>query len=103
MEPKTENADISANTLSGQKLHIPDFRPTFAAWKQGVNPLHARARQAVDALLAGIIEDEKVLAKTRAVDIALFAAGYACPQLQTTISPFSILSLLMSMKHISKM
>ncbi|KAH6616928.1 isoprenoid synthase domain-containing protein [Chaetomium tenue] len=77
MDPNNESAGISADTLSGQKLHIPDLRPTFAAWKQGVNPLHAQARQAADIRLAGLIEDEKALAKTRAVDIALFASMLA--------------------------
>lgn len=76
MDPNNENAGILAGTLSGQKLHIPDLHPTFAAWKQSVNPLHAQARQAADIRLAGLIEDEKALAKTRAVDIALFASMY---------------------------
>jgi hypothetical protein len=77
MEQKTENASISADTFAGQKLHIPDLRPTFAAWYQGVNPLHEQVKKAVDARLGGFIEDKKLLVKIRAVDIALFASGYA--------------------------
>ncbi|KAH6842917.1 isoprenoid synthase domain-containing protein [Chaetomium sp. MPI-CAGE-AT-0009] len=76
MKQKNESASISTNALSGQKLHIPNLRPAFTAWKQGVNPLHAQARQAVDARLGGIIDDERALAKIRAVDIALFASGW---------------------------
>ncbi|KAK3292633.1 isoprenoid synthase domain-containing protein [Chaetomium fimeti] len=76
MEQKNENPVISADTLSGQRLHIPDLRPAFAAWKQGVNPLHPQVKQAVDARLGEIIENERALAKIRAVDIALFASGW---------------------------
>ncbi|KAK3899372.1 (-)-delta-cadinene synthase [Staphylotrichum tortipilum] len=65
-----------AESLRGQHLHIPNLQPAFAAWKQGVNPAHARVRQAVDARLEGLIGDERVLAKVRAADIGLFAAGW---------------------------
>ncbi|KAK4034594.1 isoprenoid synthase domain-containing protein [Parachaetomium inaequale] len=64
------------SSLSGQVLHIPDLGPAFASWKQGVNPLHERVKHAVDVRLAGLIESERVLAKVRAADIGLFAAGW---------------------------
>jgi hypothetical protein len=75
MEPET-----TLPTLSGQVLHIPNLGPAFASWKQGVNPLHERVRHAVDVRLAGLIgNNERVLAKVRAADIGLFAAGYVVP------------------------
>jgi len=76
MSPQTPN---TAESLRGQTLHIPNLQPAFAAWKQGINPAHARVRQAVDARLAGLIGDETVLAKVRGADIGLFAAGYYFP------------------------
>lgn len=67
------------NALHGQRLVIPDLRPVFAAWKQGINPLHGRVKLAVDARLARLIEDKRVLEKLKAVDIGLFAAGWVFP------------------------
>lgn len=40
------DATTAAATLRGQRLCIADLGPAFASWKQGVNPLHARVRQA---------------------------------------------------------
>jgi hypothetical protein len=63
------------NALRGKRLVIPDLRPEFAAWKQGINPLHERVKLVVDARLDGLIEDERAREKLKAVDMALFAAG----------------------------
>ncbi len=73
MSPQTLN---TAEYLRSQRLHIPNLQPAFAAWKQGINPAHGRVKQAVDARLAGLIGDGRVLAKVRGADIGLFAAGY---------------------------
>ncbi|KAL2172130.1 hypothetical protein VTG60DRAFT_131 [Thermothelomyces hinnuleus] len=70
-----EGAAISAETLSGQVLHIPDLRPAFALWKQGVNPNHEWVKTAVEERLEGLIENKEVLAKVKAADITLFASG----------------------------
>ncbi|KAL2144271.1 hypothetical protein VTI28DRAFT_9408 [Corynascus sepedonium] len=72
---KNEIPHISADALTGHALHIPDFRPAFASWTQGVNPHHEKVRVAVDERLEVIIENEKVLTKVKAADIALFASG----------------------------
>ncbi|KAK4134773.1 terpenoid synthase [Trichocladium antarcticum] len=71
---KTPSPPLKA--LHGQRLVIPDLRPVFAAWKQGINPLHGRVKLAVEARLARLIEDKRVLEKLTAVDIGLFAAGW---------------------------
>lgn len=65
--------------LQNQKLRIPNLNPAFSRWKQGVNPLHARVKLAVDARLEGLLGgtcDGRELEKVRAVDIGGFAAGY---------------------------
>ncbi|KAK4103288.1 hypothetical protein N658DRAFT_514768 [Parathielavia hyrcaniae] len=66
---------FSVDSLRGQRLHIPNLWPAFASWKQGVNPHHGRARQAVGARLEELIENENVLAKVKAADLGLFASG----------------------------
>jgi hypothetical protein len=74
--PSTDNNTVNL-TLQNQKLRIPNLLPAFTSWKQGVNPLHARVKLAVDARLEGLLgHDEVVLAKVRAADIGLIAAGY---------------------------
>jgi hypothetical protein len=73
---KNEASFLSVNSLRGQYLHIPDLRPAFASWKQGVNPFHAQVKQAVDCRLEGLIDNERVLAKVKAADLGLFASGY---------------------------
>lgn len=82
MEPLTSGSGASQPPtppldLRGSRLCIPNLQPIFASWKQGINPLHGRVKKAVDARLDGLISgDEKALAKIKAADIGLFAAGY---------------------------
>ncbi|KAK4157057.1 isoprenoid synthase domain-containing protein [Chaetomidium leptoderma] len=76
MEPANGPSNLSANTLSGQRLYIPNLQPAFASWKQGVNPLHPQVRHVVDTRLEGLFGDERVLAKVKAADIGLFASGW---------------------------
>jgi hypothetical protein len=59
--------------LAGQQLHIPNLRPAFVKWRQGVNPYYERVKSAVDERLEGLIGDEKVL-KAKAGDMGLFAS-----------------------------
>ncbi|GAB1315889.1 hypothetical protein MFIFM68171_06099 [Madurella fahalii] len=62
--------------LRGSRLYIPNLGPIFASWKQGVNPLHGRVKQAVDARLDALVGgNEKALAKIKAADLGLFASG----------------------------
>ncbi len=76
MESTKPGPTLTADALRGQQLRIPNLRPAFAAWKQGVNPLHERVRHAVDERLEGLVADERVLVKVKAADIGRFAAGY---------------------------
>lgn len=65
--------------LRGQRLCIPNLGPVFASWKQGVNPLHGRVKQAVDVRLERLLGDDgdgQVLTKIKAADLGLFASGY---------------------------
>ena len=75
MDSQKPGPALTADALRGQQLRIPNLQAAFAAWKQGVNPLYERVRHAVDERLEGLIADERVLAKVKAADIGLFAAG----------------------------
>lgn len=88
---------MKVDTLHSQKLHIPNLWPAFEGWRKGVNPCYSsvtggdeeeegaygedvhrstRLRRAIDGRLEGLIADEKMLMKAKAVDIGLFACWY---------------------------
>jgi hypothetical protein len=91
--PMPQHAIPSSSTFHGDRLLIPNLQPAFSSWKQGINPLHGRVKQAVDARLTelllsedGGVEEDKQreqrrilerakLEKVKAADIGLFAAG----------------------------
>ena len=77
MPPTNLSSNELCNTiplLSGQTLHIPNLKPAFANWRQGVNPLYQQVKLTVDGRLEALITDEKVLRKAKAGDMGLFAS-----------------------------
>jgi hypothetical protein len=67
--------------LRSQTMRIPDLRPAFAGWLQGVNPLYSELVPAVDARLETLISDPKILAKAKAGNISLFASTHVLNRL----------------------
>ncbi|KAL2136446.1 hypothetical protein VTI74DRAFT_3679 [Chaetomium olivicolor] len=76
MEPENPVSAVSAENLCGKQFRIPDLRPAFASWNQGLSPHYPQIKQVVDARLEGLIRNERVLAKVKAGDIGLFASGW---------------------------
>ena len=60
--------------LKGQVLHVPDLRPAFAQWKQGVNINYEQLIPAVDAQLEAFCDNENMVEKGKAVNFAFFAS-----------------------------
>ncbi|KAG7286671.1 hypothetical protein NEMBOFW57_008982 [Staphylotrichum longicolle] len=77
------DSTLSAETLRGQHLTIPNLEPAFASWKQGINPLYEDVKQAVDQRLEGLIENERAMKKVKAADIGFWFPDATYETLET--------------------
>jgi hypothetical protein len=77
-----DNGARVLNSLRGTYLNVPDLRPLYKNWKQGVSPHYLKLVAVIDRHLERIIP-KKDLQKFKAVDFALLTCRYAietvCP------------------------